>query len=285
MDQRIIELYDEYTHAPLERRVFLSRLAQLAGGVAAAQALLPMLEVNYAQAAVISADDARLAMEYITYPTPNGQMRAYMAKPATAGRHPAVVVIHENRGLNPHIEDVARRAAAAGFLAVAPDALSHLGGTPADVDQARSMFSQLDSAKTTQDFVAAVPFLMAHAESTGKVGAVGFCWGGAMAGQMAVNSPDLSAAVAFYGRQPAAEDVARIKASLLLHYAGLDTGINAGIPAFEEALKANNIDYRLYMYEDVNHAFHNDTGGVRYNEEAARLAWQRTIDFFREKLA
>jgi carboxymethylenebutenolidase len=194
------------------------------------------------------------------------------------------VVIHENRGLNPHIEDVARRAAVDGFLAIAPDGLSPLGGTPSDMDRARAMIQELDRDATIQNFVAAVAYAKAHPRSTGKVGCVGFCWGGGMANQLAVHAPDLTAAVAFYGRQAAAEDVPKIKASLLLHYAGLDQGINAGIPAYETALKQAKVDYTLYMYENTQHAFHNDTSSARYDEAAAKLAWQRTIAFFKEKL-
>jgi carboxymethylenebutenolidase len=284
MDQRIIALYDEYTHAPLERRDFLNRLAQLVGGIAAAETLLPLLENRYAQAALIAPDDARLDTSFITYPGVTGAIRAYRAKPKDGAKLPGVVVIHENRGLNPHIEDVARRTAIAGFFALAPDALSPQGGTPSDEDKARSMISQLDRQTTIQNLVAAVSFLQSHPESTGKVGCVGFCWGGGMANQLAVHAPALLAAVAFYGPQPAPEEVRKIKASLLLHYAGLDERINAGIPAFEEALKATSVDYTIHMYQEVNHAFHNDTASARYNKEAAQLAWQRTITFLTEKL-
>jgi carboxymethylenebutenolidase len=284
MDQRIIELYDEYTHKPLDRREFLKRLAMLAGGAAAANALLPLLENNYAKAEIVSKDDPRLDASYIAYPGSTGDVRAYMARLKGSSSLPAVIVIHENRGLNPHIEDVARRAALEGFLAIAPDALSPLGGTPADEDKARTLIGQLDRTSTIANYVSAVAFSKSHPLSTGKVGCVGFCWGGGMANQTAVNSPDLAAAVAFYGAQPSAADVPKIKASLLLHYASLDAGINAGIPAFEEALKRASIDYRLYMYEGANHAFHNDTNAARYNKEAAQLAWGRTISFLNEKL-
>jgi carboxymethylenebutenolidase len=195
-----------------------------------------------------------------------------------------VVVIHENRGLVPHIEDVARRVALEGYLALAPDALSPLGGTPADLDKARSMIQTLDNQSNLQNFLAAVRYLKTHPASTGKVGVVGFCWGGAVANQLAVHAPDLNAAVPFYGRQPASEDVPKIKASLLLHYAGLDEGINKGIPAYEAALKKASIDYKIYMYDGANHAFFNDTNAERYNKDAAQLAWQRTLLFFKEKL-
>ncbi len=207
-----------------------------------------------------------------------------MARPKGDEKLPGVVVIHENRGLNPHIEDVTRRVALEGFLAVAPDALTPLGGTPEDPDKAPPLIQKLDSQSTIQNYVAAVRYLKTHPGSTGKVGAVGFCWGGAMANQVAVNSPDLSAAVPYYGRQPASEDVPKIKAPLLLHYAGLDEGINKGIPAYEAALKKASVDYKIYMYEGAQHAFNNDTNPARYNKEAAQLAWQRTISFLKEKL-
>ena len=284
MDQKIIDLYDEYTHAPLDRRDFLKRLAKLVGGAAAVSALLPLLENNYARAEIVSKNDSRLDTEYINYPGDTGDVRAYMARPKGSGRLPAVIVIHENRGLNPHIEDVTRRAALEGFLALAPDALSPLGGTPADSDKARTLSRQLDSGSTVKNFVSAVSYLKTHPMSTGKVGCVGFCWGGGMTNQVAVNSPDLLAAVPFYGSQPASEDVPKIKASLLIHYGSLDNRINRGIPEFEEALKKASIDYKIYMYEGANHAFHSDTSAARYNKEAAELAWKRTIDFFKQKL-
>ncbi|MGH7539408.1 MAG: dienelactone hydrolase family protein [Gemmatimonadota bacterium] len=284
MDQRIIELYDEFTHGGIDRRQFMSRLAGLAGGVPMALALLPRLRNDYGRAGRIVPTDPRLRAEYITYPGATGDVRAYLAAPAAEDRFPAVVVIHENRGLNPHIEDVTRRAAAAGFWSIAPDALSPLGGTPADEDEARSRMRELDDEATAGDFVAAVSFADGHAATTGRVGCVGFCWGGAMANQLAVRCPHVDAAVAFYGRQPAAEDVPRIRAALLLHYAGLDERINAGIPAFEEALKAAGVRYELHRYEGVNHAFHNDTSPTRYDEAAATLAWERTLAFLNRHL-
>jgi carboxymethylenebutenolidase len=213
-----------------------------------------------------------------------GEVRAYLARLKGDEKLPGVVVIHENRGLNPHIEDVNRRVAVEGFLAVAPDALSPVGGTPKDQDEARSLINKLDGPSTLKNFTAAVTYLKTHTQSTGKVGVVGFCWGGAMANQVAVNSPDAAAAVPFYGRQPAAEDVPKIKASLLLHYAGLDERINEGIPAYEAALKAASVDYKLYVYEGAKHAFNNDTNAGRYHKEAAELAWKRTILFLKEKL-
>jgi len=284
MYSKIIDLYDAYLHQSLDRRTFLNKLAVLAGGTAAASALLPLLEKNHARADIIPKDDPRLHTEYIRYPGETGDVRAYLARPKGEDKLPGVVVIHENRGLNPHIEDVNRRVAVEGFLSIAPDALSPLGGTPKDPDEARSLIKKLDGPSTLKNFTAAVAYLKTHPQSTGKVGVVGFCWGGAMANQVAVNSPDVAAVVPFYGRQPAAEDVPRIKASLLLHYGGLDKRINKGIPAYEAALKTAAVDYRLYIYEGAKHAFNNDTRAERYHKEAAQLAWKRTIAFLKEKL-
>lgn len=278
MDQQIINLYDEYTHKPLNRNEFLRRLALLAGGTAAAMTLLPLLEVNYAHAAVTTEED--LFTERITYPGINGDMQAYVARPKKEKPYPTIVVIHENRGLNAHIEDVTRRAAKAGYLAIAPNALSSLGGTPENEDEARTKFQQLKAEDNLQNFIKVFTYLQSRKDSNGIFGCVGFCWGGAMANSLAVNVPSLKAAVPFYGRQAAAEDVPKIKAAIQMHYGGLDERVNAGIPAFEEALKKNNIPYELYIYEGANHAFHNDTAPTRYNETAAKLAWQRTIDFF-----
>jgi len=284
MDQKIIDLYDEYVHGLLDRREFLKKLSILAGGTAAANALLPFLENSYAKAEVVPKNDPRLNTDDIKYPGATGDVRANFAKPKGDEKLPGVIVIHENRGLVPHIEDVTRRVALEGFLAVAPDALSPLGGTPEDPDKAPSMIQALDNQSNIRNFLAAVRYLMTHPASTGKVGVVGFCWGGGIANQLAVNSPELIAVVPFYGRQPAPEDVPKIKASLLLHYAGLDEGINRGIPAYEAALKKASTDYRLYMYEGAKHGFFNDTNAERYNKEAAQLAWERTISFFKEKL-
>ncbi|MGB2702117.1 MAG: dienelactone hydrolase family protein [Chitinophagaceae bacterium] len=282
MDQQIINLYDEYTHKPLNRNEFLRRLALLAGGTAAAMTLLPLLEVNYAHAAVTTEED--LFTERITYPGINGDMQAYVARPKKEKPYPTVVVIHENRGLNAHIEDVTRRAAKAGYLAIAPNALSSLGGTPENEDEARTKFQQLKAEDNLQNFIKVFTYLQSRKDSNGIFGCVGFCWGGAMANSLAVNGPSLKAAVPFYGRQAAAEDVPKIKAAIQMHYGGLDERVNAGIPAFEEALKKNNIPYELYIYEGANHAFHNDTAPTRYNETAAKLAWQRTLDFFAKYL-
>ncbi len=283
MDQKFIDLYDDYAQGSLDRREFLKKLAVLAGGTAAAITLLPLIENKYAQAQVVSKDDPRLHVENIKYPGETGDILAHFARPKGDAKRPGVIVIHENRGLNPHTEDVARRVALEGFIAIAPDALSPLGGTPEDVNEARSLMRKLDSQATVKNYVAAVKYLKTHPQSTGKVGCMGFCWGGGMTNQVAVHSPDLVAAVPFYGRQPASEDVPKIKASLLLQYAGLDKRINAGIEAFEAALKESSVEYKLYMYEGAGHAFFNDTGS-RYQKEAALLAWERTIAFLKEKL-
>ena len=284
MDQKIIDLYDEYTHAPLDRRVFLARLAQLTGSTAAAIALVPLLEANQARAALVSPEDQRLETGRTTYAGPTGDIKAYMARPQGAAKLPAVIVIHENRGLNPHIEDVTRRIALEGFLVLAPDLLSPVGGTPENEDTARDMIDKLDGQQTVQNLVSAITFLEKHANGNGKVGAVGFCWGGGMVGDLAVNAPDLDAGVVYYGRQPKATDVEKIKAPLLLQYAGQDTRLNEGIPAFEEALKKANKPYTLYIYEGAQHAFNNDTSEARYSKSAAEQAWSRTIAFFKEHL-
>ena len=286
MRQEIIQLYDEYTHERLDRRVFMDRLARMAGGTAAAAALLPVLKANYAKAAIVPPDDARLQTERVTFEGATGEVQGYLARPADADSAlPAVVVIHENRGLNPHIEDVARRVALEGFVALAPDFLSPQGGTPEDEDQARDMISQLDQQQTVQNALAAVDYLAGHEATTDKVGVVGFCWGGALANQVAVNSANVDAVVPFYGRQPASSEVSKIRAPLLLHYAGLDERINAGIPEYEQALQDAGVDYTIHMYEGANHAFHNDTSEARYDPQAAELAWSRTIEFFKQHLS
>lgn len=284
MEQKFIDLYDEYKNGRLGRREFLKKLAFLAGSTAAAVVLLPLLENNHTQAQIVPKDDPRLHTEYIEYPGETGEVRAYLTRPKGDEKIPGVIVIHENRGLVPHIEDVTRRVALEGFLAISPDALSPLGGTPEDTDKGRSLMRELDSQSTIKNYVAAVQYLKTHPQTTEKVGCMGFCWGGGVTNQVAVHSPDLTAAVPFYGRQPASEDVSKIKASLLLHYAGLDERINAGIPAFEAALKEASVEYKIYIYEGAEHAFFNDTNASRYHEEAAQLAWQRTIAFFNEKL-
>jgi len=284
MDRKNVNLYGEYTHELLGRREFLEKLTLLAGGTAAACVLLALLEHNDARAEIVPKDDPRLQVEDIKYPGATGDVRAYLARPKGDEKLPGVVVIHENRGLVSHIEDVTRRVALEGFLALAPDALTPVGGTPEDQEKAPALFQKLDAKSTTENFVAAVRFLKTYPGSTGKVGVVGFCWGGAMANQVAVNSPDVVAVVPYYGAQPAAEDVPKIKASLLLHYASLDERVNKGIPAYEADLKKANVDYKMYMYEGAQHAFNNDSTPARYNKEAAQLAWQRTISFLKEKL-
>ena len=282
MDQRIINLYDEYTHKPLSRNEFLRRLILLTGSTAAAMALLPMIEVNHANAAITPHED--LFTQRISYPGVNGDMQAYVARPKEERKYATVVVIHENRGLNAHIEDVTRRAASAGYLAIAPNALSTLGGTPANEDEARTKFQELKPEDNLQNFIKVFPYLQTRKDANGHFGCVGFCWGGAMANSLAVNVPSLIAAVAFYGRQADAADVPKIKSAIQLHYGGLDERVNSGIPEYEEALKKNNIPYELYIYKGANHAFHNDTAPTRYNEAAAKLAWQRTMDFFAKHL-
>jgi carboxymethylenebutenolidase len=284
MDPKIVDLYGDFQAGRVDRREFLRKLAALAGSAAAAVGLLPALEGRVASAQVIQKDDPRLQTEYIKYPGETGDIKAYAARLKGEAKRPAVIVIHENRGLNAHIEDVARRVALEGYLAIAPDALSPLGGTPEDPSAATPLFQKLDRAANTKNFVAAVKYLMTHPLSTGKVGCMGFCWGGGTTNQVAVNAPDLRAAVPFYGAQPAAEDVPKIKAAMLIHYAGEDQRINAGIAAFEEALKKAGVEYKIYMYEGAQHAFFNDTNATRYNKDAAALAWQRTLAFFNEKL-
>ncbi len=280
MNQDIINLYDDYTHTPLSRSEFIRRLVLITGSITAAMTVLPMIEVNAANAAVTGEDE--LFTERISYPGVPGNMSAYIARPKEEKQYPAIIIIHENRGLNAHIEDVARRAAKEGFLAIAPNALSAIAAAPANEDEARQKFQELKAEDNLQNFINVFDYLATRKDYNGSVGCVGFCWGGAMANNLAVKVPALKAAVAFYGRQPAAEEVGKIKAVLQLHYGSLDERVNAGIAAYEEALKKNNINYELFMYEGVNHAFHNDTAPARYNEAAAKLAWQRTIDLFKK---
>lgn len=283
MDQRIVDLYDAYTHGVLERRVFLDRLSQAAGGAAAAAALLPLLQNDYALAETVPPSDARLSAGSVEFGQP--ATSGYLARPAGGGQHPAVIVIHENRGLNAHIKDVARRVALEGYLALAPDLLTGSGGTPADEDKARDLIGALDPATTLARLVAAVEWLARHAQSTGKVGTVGFCWGGAMANQLAAAGSPLAAAVAYYGRQLADAEVPRVSAALLLHYAEHDERVNAGIAAYEAALKAHAKTYELHRYPGTQHAFNNDTNAARYDAAAARLAWERTLAFLKRHLA
>jgi carboxymethylenebutenolidase len=284
MDQRIIDLYDEYTHAPLERRVFLTRLAALAGSLPAALALLPQLEPG-AQAAVIAPDDARLVTGRVSFPGTSGAVAGYLARPKAEGARPGVVVIHENRGLNAHIEDVTRRLALEGFVALAPDLLSASGGTPADADQAREMIGALAPATARGDAVAAVGYLKAFAGVGGRVGAVGFCWGGALVGEMSTAEGGPRAVVAYYGRPLPPERAAEVRCPLLLHYAGVDERVNAGVPAFEAALRKAGKSFQIHTYEGVQHAFNNDTSEARYSRAAADLAWKRTVAFLHAELA
>ena len=282
----VLKLFDGYIHGMIGRRDFLDGAAKFAAGGFTAAAMLESLRPNYAFAQQVAKDDPRIKTEYLTYPSPQGSgtMGGYFARPANpAGKLPGVVVYHENRGLTPHIEDIARRLAVANFLAFAPDALTPLGGFPGDEEKAAQMFSQLDPAKRNEDLIAAAAYLKSRPECTGKIGAVGFCIGGTIVNMLAVRLPDLAAAVPFYGGQPSAEATAKIKAPLLIQYAGLDDRVNAGWPGFEAALKANGVKYQMYMYPNTNHGFHNDTT-PRYDEAAAKLAWSRTIAFFNENL-
>ncbi|WP_422829175.1 YghX family hydrolase [Variovorax sp. HJSM1_2] len=283
----LLELYDYYVHGKISRRDFVDRAGKFAVGGMTGAAVLASLSPNYALAQQVSFTDPSIVADYITYPSPNGhgKVRGYLVRPAkVAGKLPAVVVVHENRGLNPYIEDVARRTAKAGFVALAPDGLSSVGGYPGNDDKGRELQMQVDPAKLMNDFFAAIEFLLRHDASTGKVGITGFCYGGAVANAAAVAYPELSAAVPFYGRQVRAEDVARIKAPLLIHYAETDPGVNQGAAAYEAALKANNKSFESYTYAGTNHGFHNDST-PRYDEAAAKLAWDRTIKWFQRYLA
>jgi carboxymethylenebutenolidase len=284
MDQRIINLFDEYTHRPLSRKEFLDRLLLLAGSAAVATTALSLLEPGYAQAATVPTLADNLVEETVTWPGDGATVSGYLVHAKGKKKRGAVVVIHENRGLTPHIKDVTRRVAQAGYLALGVDALSVAGGTPADEDKGRELIGQLDAPKNLNNYLAALSYLRARPECNGRTGCVGFCWGGGLANQLAVHDPKLSAAVAYYGQQPKAEDVPQIKANVMLHYGGLDQRINAGIPAYEAALKAAHTPYELFVYEGVNHAFNNDTSPARYNAEAAKLAWERTLRLFKEKL-
>lgn len=282
----LLELYDYYAHGKISKREFISMAAKLAVGGMTGATLLGMISPNYALAQQVEFTDPAIIPEYIHYdsPTGNGEVRAYMVKPANAsGPLPAVMVVHENRGLNPYIEDVARRVAKAGFVALAPDGLSSVGGYPGNDDKGRELQAQVDATKLMNDFFNGIDFLMHHQASNGKVGITGFCYGGGVANAAAVAFPELRAAVPFYGRQPKAEDVPRIKAPLLIHYAALDTRINEGWPAWEAALKANNKHYEAWIYPGVNHGFHNDST-PRYDKAAADLAWDRTLGWFRRYL-
>jgi carboxymethylenebutenolidase len=285
--RELLEIFDGYVHGRITKRDFIERASGFTVAGLSGAALIAALQPNYALAQQVKPDDARITTARVTYPSPrgNGTITALMAKPANAtGKLPGVVVVHENRGLNAYIEDVARRVAVAGYVALAPDGLSPLGGYPGNDDQGRDMQSKIDPAKLMEDFFAAFEFLVGHEATTGKVGCVGFCYGGGVCNALAVAYPNLAASVPFYGRQPRAEDVPRIKAPLMLHYAALDTGVNAGWPAYEAALKANGKTYQAFIYEGANHGFHNDTT-PRYDEAAATLAWSRTLEFFKANLS
>ena len=283
--QPVLDLFDGYQHGFIDRREFLERAKRYAVGGMSAAAMLQGLRPNYAWAEQVKKDDPRIRAEYLTYDSPlgSGTIRGYFVRPANDGKAPCVVVYHENRGLNPYIEDVARRLATQGYVAFAPDALTPVGGYPGDEEAAVKKFSALDAKKRSEDMMAAAPFLASRPECNGRIGAVGFCYGGSMTNMLATRMPELAAAVPFYGGQPSAEETARIRAPLLIHYAGLDERIDAGWPAWEAALKANHVSYEMHMYPGVNHGFHNDTT-PRYDEAAATLAWSRTLDFFRKHL-
>jgi carboxymethylenebutenolidase len=282
----VSKLFDGYVHGSITRREFLDRAGKYAAGTFGAAAMLQALAPNFAWAQQVKPDDKRITTQRVEYPSPKGSgtMRGYLAKPASGFKFPAVVVIHENRGLNPYIEDVARRLATEGYLAFAPDALTPVGGYPGDEDKAREMFAKLDGAKRTEDLMAAVDFVKQRPEFGGKFGAVGFCFGGSMVNIMATRFPDMTAGVPYYGAQARAEDAVRIKSPLLLHYASEDERINAGWPAYEKALKENGVKHQAHFYPNTQHGFHNDTT-PRYDEAAAKLSWQRTLEFFRQHLA
>lgn len=284
--QAMINAYDEYTHLTLDRRGFMEKLTKLAGSAGAAAAIAPLLAANKASAEVIAADDNRVKGKDVTYAGSKGEMKGYLVRPKdAAGKLGGVIVIHENRGLNPHIRDVARRMALEGFIALAPDFLSPLGGTPEDEDKARDMFTNLDPALTAANAEASLVYLAKLDGANGKVGAVGFCWGGGLINRFATISPELKAGVAYYGAQPPASDVPNIKAALLLHYAGLDDRINAGIDAYRKELQAGGKTFEIFVYDGVNHAFNNDTSAARYDKKAADLAWGRTVEFLKKYVA
>jgi carboxymethylenebutenolidase len=282
----VLKLFDGYVHGSLSRRDFLDRAAKYAVAGVSAAGLLEALSPNFAWADQVKKDDPRIRAEYAEYDAPKGtgRMRGYLARPAKNGKAPSVIVIHENRGLNPYIEDVARRVALEGYLAFAPDALTSLGGYPGDEDKARALFSKLDAQKIDEDMVAACGYVKSRSEYNGKLGAVGFCMGGYWVNMLATRLPDLAAGVPFYGPAPKLEDVPKIKAALQMHFAGKDERVNAQIPAYEAALKAAGVKYETYMYPETQHGFHNDTT-PRYDEAAAKLAWSRTLAWFKQHLA
>jgi len=284
MDPRIIKLYDEYTHAPLPRRTFLERLAALTGSVAAASALLPLLDNNYAQAAMVAADDPRLDTAMITYPGKTGAVNAYVARPKGTDKRAGVLVIHENRGLQPYIEDVARRLAIAGYVALAPDLLTPFGGADRDEDKARAQYAKLNPDDALADLRSGIAHLEARADAAGKIGVVGFCAGGTYTKRMAATDPDITATVVFYGAAPPPDVAKNTRSKVLAHYAENDDRVNSAQPGYEAALKEAGVPYTAYKYPGTQHAFHNDTSAARYNKEAAELAWERTLAFFKETL-
>jgi len=284
ISQEIYDLFDEFTHSTMQRRVFMRRLAKLAGGTTAAAVIAPMLTCNYAYAAVAE-NDPRIKVQRITFKGASGDVKGYLTMPASGSKFPAIVVTHENRGLNPHIEDVTRRFATEGFLALGVDYMSQLGGTPKEDDVAAKEFSKMDAGKAVADGVAAVAYLKNHANSNGKVGTVGFCWGGGMSNQLAINSPDLVAGVVYYGIQPKPDEASKIKAKMMLHYAGEDARINERMDEWKKALDAAKVDNQQFVYAGKQHGFNNDTSSARYDEGAAKLAWGRTIEFFKKNLS
>jgi len=284
MEKEITQLFENHQNGKTSRREFMRKLAIITGSTAAALTIMPILENNKLTAAEKAEKLAEVISKMATYPAATGDMKAFEAMPKKGKKFPAVIVIHENRGLVPHIKDVTSRMAAEGFLALAPDALSPVGGTPEDISNVGELFRQLKPEETTKNFVAAVKYLKTHPNSNGKVGCTGFCWGGAMTNNVVVNCENLDAAAPYYGSVPKTEDVPKIKAPILAHYAENDERINAGIPAFEEALKVNNKDYQIFKYPGTQHAFNNDSNPERYNEEQAKIAWKRTVDFFKENL-
>ena len=283
--QEMIRLFDEYTHRPLRRDEFLNQLARLAGGTAAAMTILPALEGSYAASAQVAEDDPSIQISTAEFPSPNGTMKGYLVQPSQMkGLLGAILVIHENRGLTPHIQDVTRRIAKEGFIALGIDALSLMGGTPTNEDEGRALIGKLDPKQNIENIQSGLAFLRTLKNSNKKTGAIGFCWGGGVVNDLAIVDPALTVGIPYYGRQPAAESVSKIKAHMMLHYAGLDERINAGIPAYEAALKANQVDYQLFVYEGAQHAFNNDSSPARYQEATAKLAWKRSMDFCKKYL-
>ena len=284
MDQRIIELYDDFTHRHLDRRLFLEQVTKLVGSSALAMSLMAALRSDYARAATVPVGDPRLVTQHVAMPGGSGAVKAYLARPKGDAKLPGVVVIHQNRGLNPHIEDVTRRVALEGYIALGVDCMSVLGGTPADEDKAMKEFANLKADVATAELAQAVSYVKGRPDVTGKIGTIGFCWGGGMVNRLAEASPDLTSGIAFYGVAPPLDQVSKIKATLLLNYAGLDERVNGTRPGYEEALKTAKVNYTIEVYPNVNHAFFDDTAGERYNADAAKLAWERAKAFFAKTL-